>query len=271
MNYKVITSIKTDPGCCRETNEDSITYVVPSSEKLLRSKGLLAVVADGMGGHQGGEIASRKAIDIIRCVYYQSDKEPQLALTEAFQQANCAIYTLANQKSDLNGMGTTCTALVFHNQEAFIAHVGDSRLYLLRDNQIYLMTEDHSEVRELVRRGIIRQQQAKTHPNKNVILRALGTRPTVEISFWPNPFPICLGDKFLLCSDGLYELVNDEEIKQSLILSDIHIASSSLVEKAKQRGGYDNITVAIFAVNDHKASLVPTVKITRDFTLQIKQ
>lgn len=268
MNYQVTSSIKTDPGCCRETNEDSVIYVVPSNQKLLDSKGLLAVVADGMGGHQAGEIASHTATEIIRRVYYESDKEPQLALTEAFQQANSEIYTAASQKTNLNGMGTTCTALVFHNQEALIAHVGDSRLYLIRSNQIYLMTEDHSEVRELVRRGIIRQQQAKNHPDKNVILRALGTKPTVEISFWSNPFPICLGDKFLICSDGLYELVSDEEIKQDVISLDIQTACSNLVEKAKQRGGYDNITVAIFSINSDKTSPSSKVKITRDFIPQ---
>src|SRR5262249_42771834 len=212
--YEVQVSLLTDVGCQREVNEDSIRFVQPGDASVLARKGLLVLVADGMGGHSGGEVASSMAIDAISRVYYEDPDDPQSALKAAFNQASREIFEVAKADESLKGMGTTCTALVLNNGAALAAHVGDSRLYLLRDGQIYLMTEDHSEVMEMVKRGLISLEEARHHPDKNVILRAIGSHSEVEASTWDEPFPVRQGDQFLLCSDGLYDLVEDEEIKR---------------------------------------------------------
>src|SRR5262249_10910821 len=180
-------------------------------------KGRLVVVADGMGGHSAGEVASRMAVDVISRVYYDWPGDPVSALKTSFIEANREIHQSSKEIQARSGMGTTCTALVLRNGSAITAHVGDSRLYLIRDGQIYLMTEDHSAVMEMVKRGLLTREEARHHPDKNVILRALGSHAEVEISIWEEPFPIREGDRFLLCSDGLYDLVEDKEIMDAVL------------------------------------------------------
>src|SRR5262249_38506411 len=145
-------------------------------------------------------------------------------------------------------MGRSWRALVRRDATGVSAHVGDSRLYLIRSGQIYLMTEDHSAVNEMVKRGLLTREQARHHPDKNVILRALGSHPEIEISTWDEPFPIRGGDRFLLCSDGLYDLVDDKEIMDAVLGDDVHSACAGLITLAKDRGGYDNITVALVGI-----------------------
>lgn len=247
--HKIVASIQTDPGCVREVNEDSGKFIQPSDPQLLTTKGLLAIVADGLGGHLGGEVASKLAVEVISRAYYQEDGDPCAALKKAFKEANRQIYEAALQDQDLKGMGTTGTALVLLNDLAYAAHVGDSRLYMLRGGEIYLLTEDHSAVMEMVKYGIITMEEARHHVNKNVILRALGTNSEVEVSTWKEPLPVQTGDYFLLCSDGLYDMVEDEEIKQVVLsLQDPHAACENLIALAKERGGYDNITVGIINI-----------------------
>ncbi len=243
--FDLVVGMLSDVGCVRELNEDSCTYVQPDDPAQLESKGLLIVVADGMGGHSAGEVASRLAVDVIARAYYQETGDPRSALENAFHEANLAIYEAAEADSSKNGMGTTCTALVLQNGTAIAAHVGDSRLYLVREGSIYLMTEDHSAVMEMVKAGLITLEQARHHPEKNVILRAMGSHAEVEVTTWQEPLPVRAGDRFLLCSDGLYDLVEDEEIKRIVLLSAPPIACQSLIALAKERGGHDNITVGI--------------------------
>jgi serine/threonine protein phosphatase PrpC len=243
--YDLVTSILSDVGCVRELNEDSGDCVCPGDAALRASKGVLAIVADGMGGHSAGEVASGLAVETVRRAYYEAAGEPQAALKNAFHEANREIYKAAERDESKKGMGTTCTALVLQNGTAISAHVGDSRLYLVRDGQIYLMTEDHSAVMELVKAGAITLEQARHHPDKNVILRAMGSHPEVEVATWKEPFPVKAGDSFLVCSDGLYDLVEDEEIKQIIMINNPRAACQNLVELAKERGGHDNITVVI--------------------------
>jgi protein phosphatase len=166
----------------------------------------------------------------------------------------------------LNGMGTTCTALVLQQGVAFSAHVGDSRIYMRRGGQIYLMSEDHSAVMEMVKHGIISMEEARHHADKNVILRALGTSPEVEAAIWERPLPIQIGDQFLVCSDGLYDLVEDDEIERALAsAASPHEACEQLIALAKQRGGHDNITVGI--VHIQSADAMPgsqNLRITRE-------
>lgn len=246
--YEVVVSLQTDPGCQREINEDQIFLHRPDDPDLLRRKGLLVIVADGMGGHSAGEVASGMAVEIVNRAYFDDAGDPASALKSALQEANSEIHKASLGQDGLRGMGTTCTALVLQNGSAIAAHVGDSRLYLVRGGQIYLMTEDHSEVMEMVKRGLITLEQARHHPDKNVILRAIGSHPEVQVSTWDEPFPTRAGDRFLLCSDGLYDLVEDDEIKSAIEQAEPKAACESLVALAKERGGHDNISVAVVSL-----------------------
>jgi PPM family protein phosphatase len=247
-SYETIASLKTDVGCHREVNEDCIRFIQPGNPDGATKKGSLALVADGMGGHSAGEVASNMAVSVISRVYYEDAENPHSALKNAFLQANREIYEASLKDESLRGMGTTCTALVLNEGVAFAAHVGDSRLYLVRDGQIYAMTEDHSEVMDMVKHGLISLEEARHHPDKNVILRALGSHADVEVSTWDEPFPVREADRFLLCSDGLYDLVEDEEIKQTILGGEPLAACESLVALARERGGYDNISVGIVSL-----------------------
>lgn len=251
LDYELVASIQTDKGCVREANEDSGRYVKPNDAALITGKGALLVVADGMGGHASGEVASGMAVELVSRLYYQDGAAatPETALKQAVEEANRLIHAASLKEAHLHGMGTTCTALVIREGVAFSAHVGDSRIYMLRGAQIYLMSEDHSAVMEMVKHGIITMDEARHHADKNVILRALGTSPEVEAAVWEKPLPLQLGDQFLLCSDGLYDLVEDSEIGHALTeAADPHAACEQLIALAKERGGHDNITVGIVSV-----------------------
>ncbi|HMG37056.1 MAG TPA: Stp1/IreP family PP2C-type Ser/Thr phosphatase [Blastocatellia bacterium] len=247
-DYDVVVSMLSDVGCVREINEDSGRYTRPKEPDLASRRGTLVLVADGMGGHSAGEVASHMAVELIDHTYYNKNGTPRQALEAAFHAANKAINQRSTSNPTMGGMGTTCTALALQNGSAIAAHVGDTRLYMIRNGQIYLMTEDHSAVMEMVKRGWISLDEARHHPEKNVILRALGSHEDVEVTIWETPLPIKPGDKFLLCSDGLYDLVEDEEMKRIAEANLPAEACSNLIALAKQRGGHDNITVAIVSL-----------------------
>jgi serine/threonine protein phosphatase PrpC len=263
-DYEVVASFLSDVGCQRQINEDNGRYITPGDPELLSSKGMLFVVADGMGGHSGGEIASRLAVDVITRRYYQETADVQASLKKAILEANGKIFDEAFKDRTLFGMGTTCTALVLKEGKAFAAHVGDSRLYLLRNSEIYLLTEDHSAVMQMVKKGLLNLEQARHHPDKNIILRALGSHATVEITTWNHPLPVRVGDQFLLCSDGLYDLVEDVEIKTILLKNQPHTACEALIALAKERGGHDNITVGIINLEAKTAGEPKPVRETRE-------
>lgn len=256
-------TVMTDVGCVRQVNEDAGRLITPNDPA--DEHGSLAIVADGMGGHAAGEVASQLAIEVIRSGYYQSRQDPRLALAEAFRAANQSIYRAAQENEALRGMGTTCTALLLVGDSALCAHVGDSRLYLIRDNEIFQMSEDDSMVRELVRHGALTERQARYHEDRNVILRALGTQPEVEINLWPDFFPVRTGDQFVLCSDGLSDLVEDDEIKRQVAGADTHAACEGLIALARARGGHDNITVGIFNLAFANGQERKPVRDTREF------
>lgn len=268
LNYAIVASLKTDAGCHREVNEDRIRFVHRGNPTGVANKGSLALVADGMGGHSAGEVASEMAVSVISRVYYEHAENSQSALKSAFLEANREIYEASLKDESLRGMGTTCTALVLNDGFAFTAHVGDSRLYLVREAEIYAMTEDHSEVMEMVKHGLISLEEARHHPDKNVILRALGSHADVEVSTW-EPFPVRAGDRFLLCSDGLYDLVEDDEMKQASLASEPQAACESLVALARERGGYDNISVGIVSLDLVDEAQCRRVPETREVESQI--
>lgn len=249
--FEVSASLLSDRGCLRTTNEDRWHYVKPDAADVRARKGILALVADGMGGHAAGEVASEMAVSTISRAYFESEAPPEAALAAAFHAANRAIYEASHKQPRLNGMGTTCTALVIHEGLAFSAQVGDSRLYLVRGDEIYLMSEDHSAVMEMVRCGLMTLDDARHHADKNILLRALGTQPKVNVAKWQSPFPVLEGDCFVLCSDGLYDLVADEEIKRVVTEHAPH-ACECLLALAKERGGHDNITVGVLRLESKR-------------------
>jgi protein phosphatase len=246
--YRAVVGVLSDVGCRRELNEDTGLCVVPDEPALFEAKGVLVLVADGMGGHAAGEVASRLAAETVRASYYASGREPAAALREALVAANRAVHQRAARDPRLAGMGTTCTALALQGDHAVCAHVGDSRLYLIRGIDIYAMTEDHSVVRDLVSRGVITQAEARHHEDRNVILRAIGTRREVDVSTWSEPLPLRAGDTFLVCSDGLHDLVDDRELLDAAGGVEPGEACALLVRLARDRGGHDNITVAVARV-----------------------
>jgi serine/threonine protein phosphatase PrpC len=262
--FEVVAVMQTDPGCIRETNEDSVRYFRPADPAELARKGVIAIVADGMGGHSAGEVASRIATDVIKEVFYKTDDEATASLRTAFTVANQEIHSASLNDTALAGMGTTCTALVLQNGSAHCAYVGDTRLYLIRAGEIYAMTEDHSAVMEMVHLGLITLEEARHHEDKNVIIRALGSQPEVEVSVWKKPFPVREGDRFLLCSDGLSDLVGDEEIKQAVLAGDSHSSSENLIALAKARGGHDNVTVGILTIESAANLVATTARATRE-------
>jgi PPM family protein phosphatase len=234
-----------DPGCCREINEDRGALLTPRDPQLLRAKGLLAVIADGMGGHAAGEVASSIAVDVVQSAYFESGASPRSALVHAFAVANQAIFEEAQSEERRRGMGTTCTALVIVDRQVVWAHVGDSRLYRLRNRRLVQLTEDDSEVRSLIRLGWITAREARRHPQRNILRRALGVEPEVQVACSPESLQARWGDRYLLCSDGLHDVVEERELGGIVGTYCPEEACPRLIELARGRGGPDNITALI--------------------------
>lgn len=265
----VTASVQTDAGCVREANEDSGRHVSPNDPETQLKKGILTIVADGMGGHASGEVASQMAVDLISEIYY-ADKAHSAsdALRNATEKANRRIYDISLTDEKMFGMGTTVIALVLLNDKAFSAHVGDSRLYRLRGQKMEMMTLDHSQVMEMVKYGIISLEEARNHDDKNVILRAVGTQPDLDVEV-SEFFAVEAGDQFLLCSDGLCDMLEDETICAIWAsATDVHAAGEELINQAKRRGGHDNITVGIVRVSAQGDSEADrNVRITREIAV----
>jgi PPM family protein phosphatase len=233
---------KTDTGRQRQANEDSYFARAP-----------LFAVADGMGGAQAGEVASRIAAGAFERVPRDEEAPAEGQLEEIAQAANRRIHRLAQEDASRAGMGTTLTAALLQDDEVALGHVGDSRAYLLRDGQLKRLTKDHSLVEELRRQGRLTEEQAEEHPQRSIITRALGPEPDVNVD--TMTFPARDGDVFLLCSDGLTTMVSDEEIREILVDSkSLRVAVSRLVDAANQGGGRDNITAVAFRVADADAA-----------------
>ena len=237
----------TDVGRRRDSNEDSMTRLVPKDPKLMERKGAIFVVADGMGGHAAGEVASEIAVETVREEYYESPSDEVMQiLAQAIKQANQVIYDRAIEQATRAGMGTTCVAVVVRGPLAYIANVGDSRVYLIRGGQIRQVTHDHSWVAEQVRAGMLTDEQARTHAHRNVITRALGTQPEVEADLFVEPLQD--EDYLLLCSDGLSGPVPDEEMNRIVSSSTPQEAVRGLIGHANEQGGPDNITALLVHV-----------------------
>ena len=239
-------SSQSDIGCVRNNNEDSLGYWEPEDDDQFLRKGRLGVVADGMGGYEGGQEASRLAVETLVEVYREfAGDDPQRALTEAMQAAHQQIRRYSFSHPELRGMGTTCTAAAIVQDALYYAHVGDSRLYLIRDGRITRITRDHSYVGRLVEAGMISAEEAETHPQRNILTAALGTNPDLIVDAPGRPEPLHPEDVLLLCSDGLWGQMRDSEILTAVENKSAEQAGRELIELARQRGGPDNITVEI--------------------------
>lgn len=239
----------TDVGRKREHNEDNMAYVIPKDPQVMAMKGALFIVADGMGGHAAGEVASEIAVDTVSNAYYMDDNEEVIPpLLQAIKRANLAIHQRAAENLLRSGMGTTCVAAVLRGNMAYIANVGDSRGYLVRGGQVRQITQDHSWVAEQVRAGLLTEEQARTHAQRNVITRCLGTQPDVDVDVFIEPLQE--NDCIVLCTDGLSGLLSDEEVMRIVNQSVPQESVYHLVERANENGGPDNITAIVVRVQE---------------------
>jgi PPM family protein phosphatase len=241
----------TDVGCQRENNEDSFGYWEPANDADFGPLGRLAIVADGMGGHEGGQIASRLAVETLTKAYAETTlPDPQKRLLSALKAAHRCIQERAKQDPHLNSMGTTCTAFAVIDTRLYFVHVGDSRLYLLREGKLRILSRDHTLINQLLEKGLIRPEQTQNHPQKHVLTSALGVPgEEIEIDAPPTPLPIQKSDILMICTDGLWGQMETNEIEQALASQSPRAACRSLVDLAKKRGGSDNITLQVLRIN----------------------
>lgn len=233
----------TDVGMVRNVNQDYVFCY----ENPIGQVSNLFLVADGMGGHKAGDYASRYCVEkVVESIKNGNIRSPISILEQAIQEANTAVYLKAESEEDLNGMGTTVVAATILGSELYIANVGDSRAYLIREN-IHQITEDHSLVEAMVQSGDIERKEARFHPNKNVITRAIGTGATVQVDFFE--ITIEEGDILLMCTDGLTNMVEDDEICQIIKSNtDIEKVGKELIRMANANGGKDNIGVVLVQI-----------------------
>ena len=229
-------TLRTDIGKLRKQNEDAAWFDEDRA---------VFAVADGMGGHLAGEVASRMAIEAVQRMARENERPGIAALREAVACAHETILAHAQDHIECAGMGTTLSVLWLGENYAYIAHVGDSRIYRLREGSLTQITQDHSLVEELVRAGLITREQARTHPRRNIITRALGTHGENEPDLLVTD--VQDGDVFLLCTDGLTGMVPDDEIERTLRDCGIEAAADRLLALALDAGGRDNVTLILCA------------------------
>jgi len=246
---------KSDRGRVRSSNEDSC---------VADPKNMLFLVADGMGGHAAGEVASRIAASTVEEILSGKDaneEKPEELLRRAAEEANLRIFETQRERQEYAGMGSTLTALSFRNDHYYIAHVGDSRAYRLRDGVLDQLTRDHSLVWHLFENGVLQKEDLSSHPQKNLITRSIGPHPHVEIDLERGEAH--KGDVYLLCSDGLTDVVSDKGIQK--MLSDAKKTpqeiGEDLVKAAIQGGGPDNVTVVVLRLDDGNPDLDITAKL----------
>lgn len=239
-----------DVGMRRSSNQDSLAVSLADDANQWQKQGHLFMVADGMGAHAAGELASKLATDTVPHSYHKREElSPLDAIVEAVREANSVIYTKGSNSVDFQGMGTTCSCLLLLPQGVLAAHVGDSRIYRLRDCSFEQLTFDHSLVWEMAAAGHAREEEIPAFVPKNVITRSLGPHPTVAVDI-EGPFAVKPGDRFLLCSDGLTGPLNPELIGAIFSSLPLEDAAQTLVDLANLSGGPDNITCVLVEVVD---------------------
>ncbi len=245
----------TDTGRKRVNNEDNMISVLPEDPQVMAWKGALLIVADGLGGHDKGEVASEMVVNEVSKLYYEDDEsnDAPSSLLKAIQQANASVYngSIAGGMSE-RVMGTTCIVALLLGERAYIANVGDSRAYLVRVGKIRQVSLDHSWVAEQVRAGILTPEQARGHIQRNVITRCMGAHLDVVVDVFEET--VQPGDTLVLCSDGLSNMVSDEEIGAIVQKGAPQESAMHLVELANENGGSDNITVVVARISSAQPS-----------------
>lgn len=235
----------TDIGNVRTENQDFFgVHTAPCADN---GSSLLVVVADGVGGGKAGGVASRLAVESLKNVFMESAAEPQEVMRMGIESANARIFGTAGSDEACSGMATTCTALMVMGGAVTVGHVGDSRAYRVRDGEITQLTEDHTLPRRLLKQGLITEEQVLSHPQGNVLTNAVGSRNSISV----DVFPVEMKERdiFILCSDGLFKYLKDEEMTGIIRMAGIDAAPERLVATAKERGGDDNITVVVVEVS----------------------
>ena len=258
----ILVAARSDVGMVRDHNEDCflVTFEDAVEPELMAQRGRLFVVADGMGGAAAGERASQLVVETIKEQYYfgpMVDGPLGASLQAALEAANARVHSEAVMNPELKGMGSTCTALLVAQNEVWFAHVGDTRLYLVRDRKMLQLTDDHSKVAQMVRDGFLTEEQAESHPEKNVLQRSIGPKPTVEVDASIRAVEVRDGDRLVLCSDGLTNHVRDAEIAEIVDTMPGTKAVDALIDLAKNRGGTDNITVVLVHIGTERPSRRP--------------
>lgn len=233
----------TDVGRVRDHNEDWVAVYDPPTPEA-KHKGQLFVIADGMGGYLAGEVASRMAVETIQREYYADPSDdPATRLQNAVQTANAAVFDSAHSERAHSGMGTTIVATALIGRKAYIAAVGDSRAYIIHQGKLIQITQDHSFVGEQIRAGLLTKEQARLHPQRNVITRALGSQPTVQVDLFVGE--LSEGDVLIMCSDGLTGHVPEDRLQDVALELPPEQAIKKLIQMANENGGSDNISVIV--------------------------
>lgn len=233
-----MVSFLSDIGNNRTLNEDYVTFYEDENLKI-------CIIADGMGGYNAGEVASKVSAETVISYFKDNYNEIKLpkTLEESISIANEKVYKLSKSNDSLNGMGTTITVAVIKNNELYVANIGDSSCFIIKDNEILKITKDHSFVQELIDIGTLKEEDAKNHPQKNVLTRALGISLEVKIDIFKLDF--CVLDKVILCTDGLTNYVDKVEILNAVNLNNNSEVCEELINLSKTRGGRDNISIIV--------------------------
>jgi len=244
VTYPIIQAAAcTHIGRVRSRNEDAV---------LADARLGLVAVADGLGGRNAGDMASRLAIESLSqslaTLASRGERSPPIALHEAFTRANAHVYAMSTRIPGCAGMGTTLVVALWHDNHVIVGHIGDSRMYRLRAGKLEQVTKDHSLLQEQIDSGLITKEQARHSQNKNLVTRAVGIDPEVEAEV--HAYPVQVGDIYMLCSDGLNDMVTDEDMELTLssLQANLPLAAGQLVQQANDNGGRDNVSVILVRV-----------------------
>ncbi|MCB0455482.1 MAG: serine/threonine-protein phosphatase [Aequorivita sp.] len=236
-----------ETGPVRDHNEDSIAFSFPEND----NHNLIAIVADGMGGHNAGEVASKMACDLLLdyCLKQWKQQSPDKLLQKAYMKAHETIVAAGDSNSEQKGMGTTATSVIIHKNVCYIGHIGDSRVYLLRNGSLMQLSKDHTLVNQIYENGEITEQERDKHPMKNVLLQALGTTPTIQPQILSDGWAILEGDRLFLCSDGVYDALSDTDIEELLLMKRPEFAMECLSATAIARNVSDNFSALLITIS----------------------
>lgn len=247
-----------ETGPVRDHNEDAIAFSFPENNM----QNLIAVVADGMGGHNAGEVASKMACDLLLdyCLNNWKQHAPEILLEKAFLEAHQKILAAGESNAEQKGMGTTATSVIIQQGVCYLGHIGDSRAYLLRNGSLIQLSADHTLVNQMFERGEITQKDRDRHPMKNVLLQALGTTPTIQPQISSGGWEISIGDRLLLCSDGVYDALSEEDIKDLLLMEQPEFVLECLSSTAISRNVSDNFSALLIDISSGVQSMPSVTK-----------